>query len=125
MKHTLRLSYPPILVITVKGPARQKEIEALLDTGASYNVISVEDARDLGYNLDTAAKTKINIAGGSLRVPVIKLQNMSLLGFSKKRVSTMVLDMNNSKIRAIIGWSFLKHFYFSFEPKRNAFTFGQ
>lgn len=125
MKHTLRLSCPPILAITVKGPVRQKQIEALLDTGASYNVISVEDARDLGYNLDAVDKVKINMAGGHLKVPVIKLQKMSLLGFSKSRVSTMVLSMKNSHIRAVIGWSFLKYFYFSFEPKRNAFTFGE
>ena len=101
---------PPVVPIRLVGPRGTKELDALVDTGATFCVLSVEDARDLGYDVAHSPKLQVATAGGLIRLPRVTVSAIEALGFRRVHVPTLVKDLSDSGVEAILGWSFLDRF---------------
>ena len=113
-----KISIPPIIPVRLYGPKGMRVVDALVDTGATYCIISPEDAHTLGYNLFRANHVPIVTAGGIIQAPILKLHKIEALTRSRKAVKTLVKDLSDGGIQAILGWSFLDRFTLKIDPKK-------
>jgi len=118
LKVRLAVSIPPVVPVRFSGPRDTKEIDALLDTGATYCILSWDDALDLGYEVAKASHIPVATAGGLIHVPRITVAAIEVLGFRRVRVPTLVKDLSESGLEAIIGWSFLDRFRLTIDARR-------
>ena len=112
------ISIPPVVPIRVSGPRGTKDLDALLDTGATYCILSPEDAEDLGYAPTQAAQVRVATAGGLIVLPRLTLVAVEVLGLRRRHVLTLVKDLSDSGLEAIIGWSFLDRFRLTIDARR-------
>jgi len=112
------ISIPPIVPIRVSGPRGTKDLDALLDTGASYCILSPDDAEDLGYAIRPAPTVRVATAGGLIVLPRLTLAAVEVLGFRRTHVATLINDLSDSGLEAIIGWSFLDQFRLTIDARR-------
>jgi clan AA aspartic protease (TIGR02281 family) len=117
----VRLEIPLSLPIRIFGPAASKDVEALIDTGATYMVVSREDAVRIGYEPWKAPTAAVGTGAGLIDAPLISLDRVEILGLSRRRVKAIVKDLTDVGIAAGVGWSFLRHFRMTFDPKRRTF----
>lgn len=106
--------------IRVSGPHGTKDLDALLDTGATYCILSPEDAEDLGYALRAAPHVRVATAGGLIVLPRLTLTAVEVLGLRRTHVATLVKDLSDSGLEAIIGWSFLDRFRVTIDARRKS-----
>ena len=101
------------LELTVNG----KKIEFLIDTGASEIVLNQQDAKTLGFNeKDLEYWAYANTANGRVRLAPVRLNTISLGGYSEKNVKATV---NEGEMRAsLLGMSYLNKFN-AIEIKQN------
>ncbi|MBC8521787.1 MAG: clan AA aspartic protease [Candidatus Syntrophoarchaeum sp.] len=116
-----KIGIPPIITIQIGGPEAVKDVDALIDTGSTYCVISLEDAVGMGYEPWRAATVPVGTAGGMISAPLIKIGFVKVLGFKIENVETIVKDLTGVGIDAVVGWSFLRHFKFSFDSEDGIF----
>jgi len=119
------LEIPLSLPITVTGPRASRDFEALIDTGATYMVISWEDALRLGYEPQQAPTVPVGTAGGVVDAPLIEVHSVELLGLRRTGVETIVKDLTDVGIAAVVGWSFLRYFRMTFNPKKMTFAIAE
>jgi len=117
----VRLEIPLSLPVTVCGPKASRDLEALIDTGATYMVISWEDAIRLGYEPWRAPTVQVGPAGGIMDAPLLKVDSVGLLGLRRTKVETIVKDLTDVGIAAVVGWSFLRYFRMTFDPEAMTF----
>lgn len=101
------------LKLTVNG----KKIEFLIDTGASEIVLNQQDAKTLGFNeKDLEYWAYANTANGRVRLAPVRLNTISLGGYSEKNVKATV---NEGEMRtSLLGMSYLNKFN-AIEIKQN------
>ena len=116
------ISIPPVVPIRVTGPLGSKDLDALLDTGATYCILSPEDAEDLGYAPTQASQVRVATAGGLLVLPRLTLAAVEVLGLRRAHVLTLVRDLSDSGLEAIIGWSFLDQFRLTIDARHKHLT---
>ena len=116
-----RLEIPLSLSIRITGPRATKDVDALIDTGATHMLISWDDALYLGYEPWKSATVSVGTGGGVIDAPEILLDRVELLGLRRTKVKAIVKDLTDVGIAAVVGWSFLRHFRMTFDPKRRSF----
>lgn len=99
-------------------------MDALLDTGATYCILSPEDAMDLGYEITKASQNPVATAGGLIHLPRITVAAIEAFGFRRVRVPTLVKDLSDSGLEAILGWSFLDQFRMTIDARRKVLEFS-
>jgi len=72
----------------------------------------------LGYEVTKASAVPVATAGGLIRVPRIAVAAIEVLGFQRVRVPTLVKDLTESGLEAIVGWSFLDRFRLTIDARR-------
>jgi clan AA aspartic protease (TIGR02281 family) len=97
------------------------EVPFVIDTGATYTSISDRLARELGYDPDRAPVTIVNTAAGQLRVNVIKVESVSLQGYSVRNLDVLVLPATGGREVNLLGLNFLNFFRYSVDSKRREF----
>jgi len=80
--------------------------------------LSEHDARDLGYDVTGATHIPVATAAGVIRLPRITVQAVEVLGLKRARVLTLVRNVEESGLEAIIGWSFLDRFRLTIHSRR-------
>lgn len=117
MKLKISEREPIIFFVKVKGPNGTREFRAALDTGCTDCIISLQDARALGYNAYFEPYTRVG--EGTLGISItdifetdeIVLQEVSLGNLVAKDVKAMTRELPRfSGIEGIIGISFLRQF---------------
>ena len=63
----------------------------------------------------------VGTAGGMITVPLIKVRFVKVLGLEIVNVETLAKDLTDVGVDAIIGWSFLMNFKFSFDSEDAVF----
>ena len=116
------ISIPPVVPIRVTGPLGSKDLDALLDTGATYCILSPEDAEDLGYAPTQASQVRVATAGGLLVLPRLTLAAVEVLGLRRAHVLTLIRDLSDSGLEAIIGWSFLDQLRLTIDARHKPLT---
>ncbi len=120
-----KIGIPPIVPIQVGSQKVVKDVDALIDTGSTYCVISLEDAVGLGYEPWKAITIPVGTAGGTITAPLLKIGFVKVLGFKIENVEALVKDLTEVGVDAIVGWSFLRHFKFSFDPEEGIFEINE
>ena len=117
MKLKISADEPIVFFIRVKGPKGTREFRAVLDTGCTDCIISLQDARALGYNafFEPFTKTGEGTPGISItdifETDEIVLQEVSVGGMVAKDVKAMTHDLPRlAGIEGVVGISFLRHF---------------
>jgi len=116
-----KIGIPPIITIQIGGPNAVKDVDALIDTGSTYCVISLDDAVGIGYEPWKAADVPVGTASGMITVPLIKVGFVKVLGLEIMNVETLAKDLTDVGVGAVIGWSFLRNFKFSFDSEDAVF----
>ena len=75
----------------------------------------------MGYEPWKAITIPVGTAGGMITVPLLKIGFVNVLGFKIEYAEALVKDLTEVGVDAIVGWSFLRHFKFSFDPEEGIF----
>jgi len=106
-----------MLFVRIKGSKGTREVRAVIDTGSVYSIISVQDARRLGYEAwgdpeadadpSTTAITKSDI----FSTDEIVLEEVSVDGLVAKNVTALTYELPTlGRVEAILGLNYLKNF---------------
>ena len=117
MKLKIAPGKPILFFIHIKGPKGSREMRAVLDTGSQCSVISVQDARLLGYDafldresfpgVGTVAVSQLQ----SIETDDIVLQEVSVGDLVAHDVRCLPYALNwVGGLDVILGLSFLQHF---------------
>ncbi len=84
----------------------------VLDTGATYTMISWEIAKRLGLKIERVRKTvRFNTASGEVVAPLIKMDEISIMGVKAKNVEVIVHNLPvSARVDGLLGLSFLRNF---------------
>src|ERR1041384_8309835 len=98
------------------GPGGQADVRLVLDTGAVLTTLIPQIAESIGYT-DTArvAWSAIRTAGAVQHGYIIKLAQLSTLGFTVRHVHVDVADLGYG-IDGVLGMNFLSEFNFDVRP---------
>ena len=99
----------------------RKQQEFIVDTGATYTAIPADTATQLGYDLRDAPRVTVRTANGLIAVPRIRLQSVSLEGYSVRNLTALALPTNLGPRSGLLGLNFLNHFRFSVDAQRGEF----
>jgi clan AA aspartic protease (TIGR02281 family) len=113
----------PILV-TLNGRKGIVRVQGILSTGSTFVSIPEEVAETLGYDTSKAKeKMKVSTPNGIIDVPVITLDEVSVLGLSAPRVKAIVVPFpEESRVNCILGLTYLRHFSFAVDYATGAMT---
>ena len=121
MKSRRKTGIPPIIPVRIGGPKAVKDVDAIIDTGSTYCVVSFDDAVGMGYEPWRAITVPVGTAGGAIEAPLINIEFVTVLGYRVENVETIVKDLTDVGVDAVVGWSFLRHFKFSFDSEDGIF----
>jgi clan AA aspartic protease (TIGR02281 family) len=104
----------PLIVIPVglKSKLSSYIVNMALDTGATFVIIPWDVAENLGYD-PAISDERISITTASTveKVPLITLDEINVLGHSKKKVKVAIHDLPpKSRVDGLLGLSFLNNF---------------
>lgn len=104
----------PLIVIPVglKSKLSSYIVNMALDTGATFVMIPWDVAENLGYD-PAICDERISITTASTveKVPLITLDEINVLGHSKKKVKVAIHDLPpKSRVDGLLGLSFLNNF---------------
>jgi clan AA aspartic protease (TIGR02281 family) len=104
----------PLIVIPVglKSKSSSYIVNMALDTGATFVMIPWDVAENLGYD-PAISDERISITTASTveKVPLITLDEINVLGHSKKKVKVAIHDLPpKSRVDGLLGLSFLNNF---------------
>ncbi len=135
MKIKITPEDPIIFFVKVKGPRGTREFRAVLNTGCSDCLMSLQDARDLGYNAFFEPFTRTGEGRSAISISdifetdEIAVEEISIGDLVAKNVKVLTKEMPRfAGIEGVIGLSFLKHFnttinfeegYLTIEPFSN------
>lgn len=94
---------------TVFTKVNGKAVEFLVDTGASNVVLSMEDAKKAGVDLDNLSFLgRANTANGAVRTAPVWIDTLELGDFTETRVRAYVTD--GDLFGSLLGMDFLQRF---------------
>jgi len=106
-----------IFFVRVKGPKGIREFRAVLDTGSTDCLVSLQDARALGYNayfepMTREGKGTKGISKTDIfETDEIVLEEVSVGSLVARDVKAMTYELPKwSGIEGVLGLSFLRHF---------------
>lgn len=92
-------------------------VEFLVDTGASNVVLSLDDAKRAGIDIDNLAYTgRAQTANGMVRTAPVRIEALTLEGITDQRVRAYVTD--GELFGSLLGMDYLQR-YKSIEIKQN------
>jgi predicted aspartyl protease len=72
----------------------------------------------LGVNWRGRREEDTTVAGGSVASREVVLKEVAVGPFTRRNVATLVIELNDPEVGAILGWSFLGSFAMSIDPSR-------
>jgi clan AA aspartic protease (TIGR02281 family) len=92
----------------------------LVDTGASYTVITPQTAAALGVSIEDASETvPVTTANGTMKAPVVMLDNVSLGGMVVHHVEAVVANLGDApQLSGLLGMSFFHGMEISLKQDR-------
>lgn len=100
------------LWVSISGPRGARSLQMALDTGATYVVIPPSVATELGYDVESNVRhTIVATPAGSVNVPVLTLDSVSVLGVQAHNVQALCIELpKEARFRGLLGLSFLRNF---------------
>lgn len=129
MKLKIAPDRPIMLFVHIKGSKGTREVRAVLDTGSVYSIISVQDARQLGYDAfsdpqaDPDPSTTMVTKSDIFLTDEIVLEEVSVADLVAKNVTALAYELPGvGRVEAILGLSFLKNFKTTIDFKKGYLT---
>jgi clan AA aspartic protease (TIGR02281 family) len=97
-----------------------KEFTFIIDTGATYTTIPSSLAQELGYTVGPP-QYAIATAAGIISVPMIRIQSLSLGGYSVHNLDVLVLPTEIGPDVGLLGLNFLNNFKYGVDSARSEF----
>jgi clan AA aspartic protease (TIGR02281 family) len=95
----------------------------LLDTGADFTVLTRQVAKDLRLSsLDRLPTQEFNTAGGTVRLPIARLQSLRV-GTAEALDVEVAIDIQGHMPMGLLGMTFLRHFKVTVDHQRGQVTF--
>jgi len=106
-----------IVDATINGRVRGR---FLLDSGATWCSVSSETAARLRL-AQTGRRIDIDTAGGTIRLPFIRLESVGVGDHKARDLQATVHDLPGElgELDGIIGLNFLDHFTWAIDPRRS------
>lgn len=99
------------IVVTLNGRKGLVRVEGIIDTGSTFVVIPPEVAETLGYEIKKAEKVEVATPEGLKKVPVITLDEVSVMGQMAPRVKATILPFpEEARINCLVGMTYLRNF---------------
>jgi predicted aspartyl protease len=95
----------------VTGPRIATSGRFVLDTGASVTTVTPEFVESLGYSArDGTRRARVHTAVGSEQGYILRVAELSALGFSLPGSLVHVFDLGHDDIDGLLGMNFLSAF---------------
>ncbi len=99
----------------------RRELNFIVDTGATYTAIPASVAEELDYDVKRAPRARVTTAGGVIEVPVIRMESISLGGFTVRNLRVLALPDRIAPGIYLLGLNYLNHFKYTVDAQRREF----
>ena len=112
------------LLVTLNGKKGVIRVQGILSTGSTFVSIPEEVAETLGYDISNVdEKVKVSTPNGTMEVPIITLDEVSILGLTAPRVKAIVVPFpEEARVNCILGLTYLRNFSFAIDYSTGAMT---
>jgi clan AA aspartic protease (TIGR02281 family) len=92
-------------------------VQGIVDTGSTFVTIPPAVAETMGYDLDNPEeRVEVSTPSGMMSVPLITLDEVSIMGLTAPRVKTAVIPFpEQSRVNCLVGLTFLRNFSVSID----------
>jgi predicted aspartyl protease len=125
VEHFFDKSKPVIpVLVSLNGKKGLVRVQAVVSTGSTFVCIPEEVAETMGYDVKASKeKVKIETPCCVLEVPLITLDEVSVLGISAPMVKTAIVPFpEDSRVSCILGLTYLRNFSVAIDYQTGSLT---